>query len=171
MSTPALTNQIATDIANMQLLLTEKGSSVSGVATSGTGEDNLSSISITAGDLNNTGSLSIQAAGYSVGNNGRRCVRLYFGSKDMVCFDAGISGSWIIDATIMCISTASQSIIVNSYWSCNGVNPYYSNHSVRYYQATEDTTSTITVKCTGECSNSGDWITQCMMLVRQTMVG
>jgi len=171
MATPDLTNQVATDINNMKLLLTPRGTDTTTRSTSGTGEDDLSSFTLTGGDLANTGVLEVWGSGDMTGQNDVKMVQFHLGSSKWPLFTTRVAGKWEAKVTIMLISASSQRITFNTTTACYGVSPGYTDHYINYETASINTASNITIKFTGECKNASDTINQYMMLSKQLKIG
>ena len=125
-------------------------------ATSGTGEDDLASTTLTGNTLGSTGSLRILAAGTISGTNDQKDIDLYFGATVIATIVRNAAGTqdWIFDAIITNTATNAQRIqLLKSTDSATTV-------SADYTTAAIDTTANVTVKVTGECVNAGDAVTQ-----------
>ncbi len=139
---------------------TPKAKINSDTSTSGTGEDDLKSSTIDANTLGDTGGLKIKAAGTKTGANGNKTIKLNFGGTYWtVCAAANNINDWRIEAEICNTSTNFQRV---SWIAWDG-----SVVLQGYETATINTTSSTTLKLTGECADSGDLITQTMWLVER----
>ena len=171
MTLPALTNQVASDIPNMGKLLTLKGTSVADASTSGTGEDTLASITLTAGDVGTTGVLKIFAAGYSTGMNGSKSVKLHFGADSWPVVVTNVAGRWEIEATIMLSAAAVERVYIQGRYGCYGTGSGYTKVVNIYDTAAVSTASNVTIKTTGECLSASDSITSTMFYAQQIQLG
>lgn len=135
-------------------------SSYADVSTSGTGEDDLASTTITGASLGNIGALRITAAGTKTGGGGNKTIKLYFGSASYTFHGAANNtNDWRLTAEIVNTSTAVQRI---SWQGWDGATPLQG-----YETSTENTAADVTLKLTGECADGGDTITQTMWTVER----
>lgn len=124
------------------------------VGNVGTGIDNLITYNLSANTLNKTGDcLEIKASGTFAANANNKRVRLLLGST--LLFDTGViaanNSHWSINAQIIRKGATSQDII-----ACfNGNNSLVTN-TATYTSGTEDLTTLLTIKCTGEATNNND---------------
>lgn len=134
----------------------------SDASTSGTGEDNLKSTTISANQLLTTGGIRLRAAGTISGTAGTKTVKLYFGASAWTVMTQGADDNfdWLVEAEIYNTATNAQRI----FWK--RVEDYGST-DMGYETAAIDTTANVTVKLTGECSDAGTTITQTMWIVER----
>ena len=132
----------------------------SDVATSGTGEDDLATLTVTQNSMGATGGLRITAAGTKTGGNGNKTIKLYWGSSGWE-FNAAANDTndWRVEAEIFNTAVNAQRI---SWQGWNGATPLQG-----YETETEVTTADVTLKITGECADGGDTITQTMWIVER----
>lgn len=136
----------------------------SSVASSGTGEDNLNSYSITGstafmGQANQR--MRVRAAGTKTNANGNKTIKFYLGATSWTVFPAANDVlSWAIEAEIYTTASNAQQILLKG----------YQNNTLVYAQpvtAAIDLTATATMKVTGECANASDVITQTLWEVEK----
>ena len=126
------------------------------VSTSGTGEDDLSSSSISKQLYDSSNGIKITGAGTKTNSNGNKTLKFYFGSTS-VTFNAAANDTndWRFEGMILFESSDAQRIT----WNGSGLTHQYDTSS-------EDITSgDITIKVTGECAHASDVITQTMWVV------
>jgi hypothetical protein len=129
------------------------------VSSSSTGEDDLISIDVPAGTLGVNGGVRITAAGTKTNSNGNKTIKLYWGTAAWTFnVAANDTNDWRVQAEIF--NVADIAVQRATWLGFNGATPLNG-----YETATEDTASAVTIKCTGECANGSDVITQTMMLV------
>jgi hypothetical protein len=133
---------------------------LTGASTSGTGEDNLDSMTIPAATIGVSGGLRITAAGTKAGANGNKTLKFYFGAT-AVTFHAAANNTndWRFEAVIFNTATNKQVI---SWIGHDGATPLQG-----YDTAAIDTTAAVTVKITGECADGGDKITSQMFYIER----
>jgi hypothetical protein len=126
---------------------------VTGLSTSGTGEDTIATTTYAANTIGNQGRITIRAAGTKTGANGNKTLKFYFGSSS-VTFHAAANNTndWRFEAMISNNATGSQSV---TWTGWDGATPLQG-----YEVWTEDTTAAVEMKITGECANASDAITQ-----------
>jgi hypothetical protein len=130
------------------------------VATSGTGEDTLKTVTLLANSIGARGSIEIEASGTKENANGNKTIKLYFGSQSYTVHAAANNqNDWYVKARIGQLTTASQ-VITWEGW--DGTTPLKG-----FETATEDSTADIIVKLTGECAHGSDTITQRMWHYRR----
>lgn len=129
--------------------------------TSGTGEDDLASTTIEANILGTNKGIDFFATGNIANeNSGDKTLNLYFGSSfDDTVFVTSDGPDWYIAGKIFNTAVAAQRI----FWivQLEGSTP-----SIKYTTATEDSTTDLILKLTGECSDAGDTLQQKMWEVR-----
>lgn len=135
------------------------------VVTSGTGEDDLRSVTLPANYLFTpdgfwTGGIRIFAAGTKTGGNGNKELKLHFGSDSIVFnADANDTNDWQLEAVITARSASgAQNRTIRGFNGTTIINDVD--------LPTEDGTAAIVVKITGECSHADDVITQTMWNVK-----
>jgi hypothetical protein len=128
-------------------------------ATSGTGEDDLRSLTYPGGLIATTGAIRILAA-FSITdtNDGNKTIKFYFGTDTITIVSAADhpSETWMVEVFIEVNNPGSLQRMMwraNSPSTCTG----------GYGTGTTDTSANVTVKFTGECADAGDLITQNMM--------
>jgi len=133
------------------------------VETSGTGEDDLNSVTLPASLLSTHGGISVYASGTVTGAAGDKTIKFYFGSEVVSVFPAGaLTTSWQLEVKVWNITTGAQAL----FWrlTVDGA-PATVNSGVVY--PLEDTTADVTIKLTGECANAGDTILQYLWSVKE----
>lgn len=131
----------------------------SSVSSSGTGEDDLMSTSLPAGLLKRTGSVRITVAGTKTTGGGNKTVKLHFGTVAMTLnAAANDTNNWFGQVVVTNVASASVQRMMGM--GLNGATPV-----TLYTTGTENTANAVTIKCTGECANAGDTITQTMMMI------
>lgn len=152
-------NFTATDANNMLRGLYRNNANST---TSGTGEDDLSSVTITGGTIGATGSIEVMACGTITGAAGNKTLKLYFGATAIITSaTAAGTADWMLRARISNTATGAQRILTE--WSDH---QSATNYNQDYITAAIDTTSSVIVKVTGECANGADTITQTMFEVQ-----
>lgn len=124
-------------------------------ATSGIGEDDLASVDVPAGFMGLYGGLKVFAAGTKSGVAGDKIVKFHFGSTEFQIARSNNQADWMLEVQVWNTAAAAQRIA----WK------YYEGDLVvlsGYETATEDTTSDVTMKLTGECKDGADSVTQTM---------
>lgn len=133
------------------------------VGNIGTGVDDLMSISIAAGLLTSNGDqLEVHAAGSYANNANNKEVKLLLGTTALVATGAAAqqNGDWQVRATIMRTAAATQRVIAtHNTGASTGVT------KITYTAGTEDFTTALTLKLTGEATTTDD-ITCKMLIVR-----
>ncbi len=130
-------------------------------STSGTGEDNLNTVSIKADTMGVTRGIEIFAAGTITNvNNGNKTIKLdWAGQKYTAIAAAGADATdWRIHAIIFNTATGAQRIWWEGIESDGTMLQGYETAAI-------DTTAAVTVKVTGECGDAADTITQTMWQV------
>lgn len=130
-------------------------------STSGTGEDDLASLSIGANTIGATGSIEMLACGTITGAAGNKTLKAYFGGTNFYNSTAAAGTTdWIIWARISNTATGAQRIAVV-------VQPHSGSSVIFDYTTTTiDTTAAAILKITGECANGADTVTQTMFEVQ-----
>ena len=125
-------------------------------ATSGTGEDDLASTTITGNTMGSTGTLLVFAAGTITGANDQKDIDLYWGGSSIATIVRNAAGTqdWFFMARIVNTATNAQRIQI---WKSTD-SALTANFD--YTTAAIDTTANVTLKLTGECVNAGDTVTQ-----------
>ncbi len=133
-----------------------------GVATSGTGEDDLYTFTCSPDSIGEYGGVRITASGTVTGTNDAKTIKLYFGSTVIgtVAEAAGATDDWIIEATVLNITSSVQRSAVKA-WQAGAV------EVGDYVASAEDTTAAVIVKITGECANASDSITNLVFKVER----
>lgn len=126
------------------------------VGNIGAGEDALISYSLEKNTLLNVGdTLEIVAFGSQAANGNNKTIKLIFGTTTL--FSTGVVASnakdWCIRATIIRTAAATQECIAEF----NGDTVLVTQTS-DYVAGTEDFTTTLTIKCTGEATSNNDII-------------
>ncbi len=126
---------------------------LSSSATSGVGEDDLSTFPIEAGMFARRGFFSVQAAGTKSGANDNKTLKFYVGAT-AITFHAAANNvnNWTFNATVVSLTSNSQGIM----WVGTDGATVLSG----YDTAAEDSTADFDIKLTGECANLNDTITQ-----------
>jgi hypothetical protein len=125
-------------------------------SSSGTGEDDLASTTISANVMGTSRGLRIHASGTITGSNDTKTIKLYFGasSATVISQAAGDTNDWEIKATIYNTAAGAQRLT----WS--GMEADGTTETFGYNALSVDTTANVTLKLTGECANGSDTITQ-----------
>jgi len=131
------------------------------IDTSGTGEDDLQTITIPQYYYNRYNGLRFYAAGIKSngGTPGNKTLKLYWASNAYT-FNAAANDSndWRIEGTILFQAAAQQNI---SWLGWNGATPLQG-----YEQATDDLSAgDLILKITGECADAGDVISQRLWII------
>jgi uncharacterized protein (DUF433 family) len=136
-------------------------SSLAQRSTSGTGEDDLATLTIPAGTIGRYGGFKVSAAGIKAGTKGNKTLKFYFGTL-AITFHAAANDTndWTFEATV--INTLSTGVQTIKWLGTNG-DTVLSGASA----GTIDTTVDVTVKVTGECTDVDDKITQNFMLIER----
>lgn len=125
-------------------------------SSSGTGEDDLGSLSIGANTIGATGLIHVIAAGTITGAAGNKTLKLYFGGTAIITSaTAAGTSDWLLEAWIHNTATNAQRIYVQ--WSDH---QSATNFNKDYTTLAIDTTASATLKVTGECANGADTITE-----------
>lgn len=150
----------ATDMNNMLRGLYRDNTSRS---TSGTGEDDLASLSIGANTIGATGSIEFLAAGTVTGAADTKRIRAYFGGT-LIYDSAAATGTsdWVVRGRISNTASGAQRILIEAR-SHNGTSGY---NYVDYITTAIDTTASAILKVTGEATNAADTVTQTMFEVQ-----
>lgn len=124
------------------------------VGNVGSGEDNLITYTLDDNTLSVDGDyITITAFGTTGANNNNKTIKLYLGST--VLFSTGAVASnnkdWEIKSTIIRTGSATQKCTT----SYNG-DIILVTETANYLSATEDLTTQLTIKCTGEGSSNND---------------
>ena len=126
------------------------------VGNVGSGQDNLISYSLEKNTLLNAGeTLEIVAFGSQAANGNNKTIKLIFGSTTLFSTGAVASNAkdWCIKATIIRTGAATQECITE--FSGDTV---LVTQTSDYVTATEDFTTALTIKCTGEATSDNDII-------------
>lgn len=126
-----------------------------------TGEDDLQTFTLQSNILKyNNEILEIKAYGTFEANANNKTIKMYFGSTKI--FDSGAiainGGSFSINATIIRKTSNTQDIIVECIGTNSGLIKTY------YTTATEDLTTNIDIKLTGEATSTDDIIQKGMII-------
>lgn len=152
-------NFTATDANNMYRGLHRNNTNT---ATSGTGEDDLASTTITGNTIGQTGSIEVLACGTVTGAAGNKTIKLYFGGTAIITTaTAAGTADWMLRARISNTATNAQRIFVE--WSDH---QSATNFNKDYTTLAIDTTSAVVVKVAAECANGADTVTQTMFEVQ-----
>lgn len=125
-------------------------------STSGTGEDDLASYTMTGGTMGATGAIIIFATGTITGTNGQKDVDLYFGGSVIATIvrSAATTNDWTYICKISNTSASAQRIEV---WKSTDS---AATMSFDYTTAAIATASNAIIKVTGECANAADTVSQ-----------
>jgi hypothetical protein len=134
---------------------------MTGVATSGTGEDDLCSQVFPANAVGVGDRLRFTGAGSKAGAGGQKTIKFYFGSTSITLFDSAAPniGDWHFQIVVMMSSNVVQRL---HYFGFDGTTVIQG-----YATPTETLTTGFTAKFTGECANAGDTITQLLWFVEK----
>lgn len=131
-------------------------SNVTAVGNVGTGEDNLITYSLQKNTMLTIGDrLEIVAFGTLAANGNNKTIKLYLGSTQLFSTGAVASNAkdWVLIANIIRTGSATQECIT----SFNGDTVLVTQTS-DYVSGTEDFTTALTIKCTGEATSNDDVI-------------
>ncbi len=129
--------------------------------SSGTGETDLFSYLVHAGDMGRDGQLVLRAAGQKTGAGGNKTIKFYIGATAFTIFTpANDALNWYCEVTIMIANadTSQQRLIINA---SNG-----GTWTTVYGTAAINSLADMTLKFTGQCANAGDTVTQEMFIVQ-----
>ena len=124
--------------------------------TGDTDETNLATFAMTGGTMGTTGSLHIIAAGTTTGTTDTKTAKFVFGSLTVatIAIASGATTDWMFDVWIYNTATNAQRIVSRSYEGTATLEGFdYQTH-------TQDTTASVTIKCTGTMGGTTDTITQ-----------
>ena len=131
-------------------------SNTTAVGNVGSGADTLITYSLEANILNNVGdTLEITAFGSQAANANNKTIKLVFGSTELFTTGAVASNGkdWRIDCTIIRTAAATQECIT----SFSG-DTVLVTQIADYVTGTEDFTTSLAIKCTGEATTTDDII-------------
>lgn len=131
-------------------------------STSGTGEDDLGSLTIGANTIGATGSIEVLVCGTVTGAAGNKTIKLYFGGTAIITTaTAAGTSDWMLRARISNTATGAQRIFVE--WSDH---QSATNFNKDYTTLAIDTTASAILKVAAECANGADVVSQTMMEVQ-----
>ena len=131
-------------------------------STSGTGEDDLGSVTITGNTIDATGSIEVMACGTVTGAAGNKTIKLYFGGTAIITTaTAAGTSDWMLRARISNTATGAQRIFVE--WSDH---QSATNYNMDYTTLAIDTTANVIVKVAAECANGADTVSETMLEVQ-----
>ncbi len=144
----------ATDVNNMLRGLNKDNSD--NAHTGDTNETDLASFAMTGGTMGATGMVHIIAAGTTTGTTDTKTAKIYFGATNVatVAIASGADTDWVFDMWVFNTATNAQRIVTRWYESSATL------EGVNYSAATQDTTASVTIKCTGTMGGATDTITQ-----------
>ena len=122
----------------------------------GTGEDNLITYSLAENTISaDSDRLVIKAFGTFAANANNKTVKLYLGSTELASTGAIAANDkhWCIESEIIRTAAATQECITNIYTDTSLV-----GELSNYISGTEDFTTALTIKCTGEATSDDDII-------------
>ena len=131
------------------------------VSNVGSGEDDLITYSMPANTLANNGeSVKIDAFGTTAANGNNKTIKLYLGSTELTSATAGTPNDqdWEIVALIIRTGAATGKSIVE-YKSNTS-----SDNTIDYVSLTEDFTTALTIKCTGEGVADSDIVQEALLI-------
>lgn len=131
--------------------LTAKTTSVGNITT---GEDDLITYSLEKNTLNNAGDyIEITAFGTFAANANNKQVKLYLGSTQLFATGSVASNGtdWVVSAKIIRTGSATQKSIAQF----NG-DTVTVTQTADYVSGTENFTTALTIKCTGEATSTND---------------
>lgn len=126
------------------------------VGNIGTGEDNLITYTLSQNTLENTGDvLEIISFGAFAANANNKQVKQYLGTTQLFATGAVASNAkdWVIKSTIIRTAAATQTVISEF----NG-DTVTVTQTADFVTGTEDFTTDLTIKCTGEATTTDDII-------------
>ena len=127
------------------------------VGNVGAGEDDLITYSMDRDTSRNDGDIiEVIAYGTFAANANNKEVKMYFGSTEIFATGANAinDGSWVIKATITRTDSDAQQIITD------GNSNSSLARNATYTSGTEDFTTALTIKCTGEATANDDIVQQ-----------
>lgn len=132
------------------------------VGNVGTGEDDLITYAMEKNVLLNAGdSVSIEAFGTFANNANNKTVKLILGSTTL--FSTGAvafqNQDWAIRSTIIRTGSATQKCITTFYTDYSDI-----TNIADYVSGTEDFTTSLTIKCTGEATSNNDIIQEGLII-------
>ncbi len=124
--------------------------------TGDTNETDLTTFAMTGGTMGATGALHIIAAGTTTGTTDTKTAKFVFGSLTVatIAIASGVATDWMFDVWIFNTATNAQRIISRSFEGTATL------EGVDYQTHTQDTTASVTIKCTGTMGGTTDTITQ-----------
>ena len=132
--------------------------------TSGTGEDDLSTVTIPASVMWTYGGLHIRAAGWVEGVAGNKTIKLKFGSQSVTLFGpAALITTWKFEAEVRNAGAHNSQVLTWRFF-VDGVAAAVSSGFVSFAEATN---VDVVVKPTGECANGADIIHQTLYVVEE----
>ena len=125
-------------------------------STSGTGEDDLASFTMTGGTMSSTGAIVIFASGTISGTADQKDIDLYWGGSviDTIVRNAAGTQDWSYIAIISNTASNAQRIAI---WRTTDS---ALTMEFDYTTAAIDTSANVIVKLTGECVNAADSVSQ-----------
>lgn len=130
--------------------------STTAVGNAGTGEDDLITYSLAKNTMGKTNDrLVIKAFGTFAANGNNKTIKLYLGSTQLFSTGAIAANAkdWCIESEIIRTGSATQEVITNCYTDTSLVGTI-----TDYISGTEDFTTALTIKCTGEATSDDDII-------------
>ncbi len=123
--------------------------------TGDTNETDLSTLAITGGTIGTTGAIHVIAAGAITGTAGTKTIKLDWGSVTIgtVTAASGSTSNWLFDVWIFNTATGAQRITGLVYEGTT------IDEMIRT-SGSQDTTASVTLKCTAQLGNGGDTVTQ-----------
>lgn len=138
------------------------------VTTSGTGEQDLNTVTFTGGDIRSTGGIRITAAGHKTGAAGFVTITLYIGATAIFTTDWSTGNSvgdvYLNSYIINTAANAQKTITLatRTDYIAFGM-PIYSTAAI-------DTTSNFAIKWTANCSNAGDTFSGYFLVAEEVVI-
>jgi hypothetical protein len=127
--------------------------------TGDTNETDLATFALAANTMGATGALHVIAVGTTTGTTDTKTVKLDWGSVTVqtISIASGASSMWGFDTWIYNTATNAQRIFSRAY---EGITTL---EAVKYQTTTQDTTASVTIKCTATLGGTTDTITQTLL--------
>ena len=153
----ANTDSYVADDANNNLRGLDRDNA-SNAHTGDTNETDLTTFAMTGGTMGATGALHVLATGTTTGTTDTKTAKFKWGSLTVatIAIASGAATDWAFDIWIINTATNAQRIFSRAYEGTATL------EGVKYITHTQDTTASVTIKCTGTMGGTTDTITQTM---------
>lgn len=131
------------------------------VGNVGSGEDDLITYTLPANTLDTNGQIiKITAAGTTASNGNNKTIKLYLGSTELTSASANTPNDqdWCFEAIIIRKGSSSQVSLVKFFSNDS------SDDTVDVLQDSEDLTTNLVIKCTGEATSDDDIVQELMVI-------